>query len=136
MENLIEYGILSHKYLIYAYLAVLLFHIFIVIKAKDIILYKRFIYIYNPILIIPTLGGVLFSGLVVFTAIGFSIDFANISMIIASIGIIIHEVKRVRELRGVTSDSFKSYKRLAFRYLGSNIVLVLIVVVIAVKFSS
>ena len=131
-------GLLAHKYLIYAYLAVLVFHLYklLRVKVEDLAAYKRFMLVYNPMLVLPTLGGILFSGLVIFTAIGFSFDVANSVMIIAAVGLVMHEFKRAKELQPTLKEEFAQYKKRALRYLGTNIFIIFVTIFIAVKFAS
>jgi len=124
MDYMISYGIAAHKWLIYAYIAVLFFHLFKLIKAEDASRYRKFMLIYNPATTLPTLGGVLFSGLVMLTVSGFAFNPANIIMIIASIGMIIHEFKRAKELRYTPNAEFSTYKKRALRYIATNLFLV------------
>jgi len=136
MEYMLHYGLLAHKYLIYAYIAVLFFHLAVLLKSEDGSRYRRFMLIYNPMLILPTLGGVLFSGLVLLTVNQFSFDIANSVMIVASIGLIIHEYKRAKELRLTPNAEFSHYKKRALRYLATNIFIVFVTTFIAIKFAS
>ena len=136
MDYMMQMGLLAHKYLIYAYLAVLAFHLFKLLTVKDVSAYKRFMLVYNPMLIIPTLGGVMLSGLVMFTAIGFTFDIANSAMVVASIGLLMHEFKRAKELQPTLKEEFGSYKKRALRYIGSNFVIIFATIFIAVKFAS
>lgn len=131
-----QMGLLAHKYLIYSYIAVLFFHLFKLLRAEDITAYRKFMLIYNPMLILPTLGGVMLSGLVMFTVNGFDFDIANTTMIVASLGLMIHEFKRAKELRSTLKEEFDGYKKRAIRYIGSNFVIVFVTIFIAVKYAS
>ncbi len=135
MDYMMHMGLLAHKYLIYAYLAVLTLHLFKLLNVKDVSAYKRFMLIYNPMLVIPTLGGVMLSGLVMFAAIGFRFDIANSAMIVASAGLLMHEFKRSKELQPTLKEEFGSYKKRALRYIGSNFVIVFVTTFVAVKFA-
>ena len=136
MDYMMHAGLLAHKYLIYSYIAVLFFHLFKLLRADDITAYRKFMLIYNPMLVLPTLGGVLFSGLVMFTAIGFDFNVASSTMIVASIGLIIHEFKRAKELRYTTKEEFSAYKKRALRYIATNLFLVFVTTFIGVKFGA
>ena len=136
MEYMLTSGLLAHKYLIYSYLAVLFFHLFKLIKAEDPSSYRRFMIIYNPMLTLPTLGGVLFSGLVLLTAMGFTFNTANIIMIVAALGMVMHEFKRSRELKLTPNSEFASYKKRALRYILTNIALVFLTTFLAIFFRS
>ena len=135
MDYMMHAGLLAHKYLIYSYIAVLFFHLFKLLRAEDVSAYRKFMLIYNPMLVLPTLGGVLLSGLVMFTAIHFEFNIANSVMIIAAVGLVMHEFKRAKELRYTTSDEFPKYKKRAMRYLLTNLALIFVATFIGVKFS-
>ena len=135
MDYMMHAGLLAHKYLIYSYIAVLFFHLFKLLKAEDASRYRKFMLIYNPMLVLPTLGGVLLSGLVMFTAMHFNLNIATGAMIVASIGLIVHEFKRAKELRYTPNEEFATYKKRALRYIATNLFLVFITTFIGVKFS-
>ena len=135
MDSMIHAGLLAHKYLIYSYIAVLFFHLFKLLRADDITAYRKFMLIYNPMLTLPTLGGVLLSGLVMFTAMQFQFNIANSVMIVAAVGIVMHEFKRAKELRYTTNEEFPTYKKRALRYLLTNLLLIFVTTFIGVKFS-
>ena len=136
MDYMMQMGLLAHKYLVYGYLAVLVYHLYKLLRVEDVSAYKRFMLVYNPMLILPTLGGVMLSGLVMFTAIGFHFNIANSAMIVASLGLVIHEFKRAKELQPTLKEEFGSYKKRALRYIGSNFVIIFGTVFVAVKFAS
>ncbi len=136
MDYMMHAGLLAHKYLIYSYIAVLFFHLFKLLRADEITAYRKFMLVYNPMLILPTLGGVLLSGLVMLTAMHFTFNIANSVMIAASLGLIIHEFKRAKELRYTTAEDFPVYKKKALRYIASNLILVFVATFVGVKFSS
>ncbi len=135
MDYMLHIGLLAHKYLIYSYIAVLFFHIFKLVKVEDVTHYRRFMLIYNPMLTLPTLGGVIFSGLVMFTALDFHFDTAIVIMIIAAIGMIVHEFKRAKELKTTLKEEFGTYRKRALRYLATNLFLVFLTTFLAIKFS-
>lgn len=136
MDYMLQMGLVSHKYLIYAYLAVLAFHLYKLLNVKDVSAYKRFMLVYNPMLVLPTLGGVMLSGLVMFTAMGFTFNVANTAMIIASVGLVAHEFKRAKELQPTLKEEFGNYKKRAIRYIATNFFIIFVTIVIAVKFAS
>ena len=135
MDYMMQSGLFAHKYLIYSYIAVLFFHIFKLVKAEDIGRYRRFMLVYNPMLTLPTLGGVMLSGLVMLTALHFVFDTANIIMIIASLGMTVHEFKRSKELKTTFKEEFGAYRKRALRYLATNLFLVFLTTFLAIKLS-
>ncbi len=134
MDYMMHVGLLAHKYLIYSYIAVLFLHLFKLLRTDDITTYRKFMLIYNPMLVLPTLGGIVLSGFVMFTAMHFSFNVANSVMIVASIGLVVHEFKRARELRYTTEEDFPIYKKRALRYLLTNLFIVFVTTFIGVKF--
>ncbi len=135
MDYMINFGILSHKYLIYSYIFVLFIQIYMLLKAEDINRYKKFVIVFNPMLTLPTIGGVVFSGLVLLTALKFQFNIAIVVMIISSVIMITNERIRVKKLERTLKDEFESYKKFALKLFVLNLFFVFVTTFLAVKLS-
>lgn len=129
MEALYTAGLEIHFVGVFVLLAVVVFNITMLALSHQIIRYAKRLGIVMPIsssLITITI----FTGIVMMATKRFNFSLANISMIILSIIFIVLEVKRYKMLKYETDikqeNAFAQYKQKAFRFLGIEMALLVV----------
>ncbi|HQS66807.1 MAG TPA: hypothetical protein PLM93_06455 [Sulfuricurvum sp.] len=129
MEALYTTGLEIHFVGVVVLLAVVMFNIIMLALSHQIIRYAKRLRIVIPIswgLITITI----FTGIVMMAAKHLTFSLANIAMIILSIIFIILEIKRYKILKYETDirqkGALTEYKRKAFRYLGIEMLLLIV----------
>lgn len=121
MESLYTFGLDIHTVGVLVLMGVVMFNILMLAFSKNIILYARRMRIVMPISA-SLIALILFTGAVVMAAKHLSFSVANSAMIVLGIVMIILEAKRYKTLKRRTdierSDAFEGYKKKAFRFLG------------------
>jgi len=126
MEALYTAGLEIHFVGVVVLLSVVMFNIIMLALSQQIVRYAKRLRIVMPIsssLIIITI----FTGIVMMAAKHLNFSLANVAMIILSILFIVLEVKRYKILKHETNikqdNAFVQYKQKAFRFLGIEMAL-------------
>jgi glucan phosphoethanolaminetransferase (alkaline phosphatase superfamily) len=129
MEALYTAGLEIHFVGVVVLLAIVIFNITMLALSNQIIRYVKRLRIVMPIssaLIVITI----FTGIVMMAAKHLNFSLANIAMIVLSILFIVLEVKRYRILKYETDikqeNAFEQYKKKAFRFLGIEMALLIL----------
>ena len=114
INEMYDMGIVTHNYGVILVLIVILINIFILLRTKDIISYKRTMLLFNPIGS-TAIGVVIFTGLIMMAAKHLEFNIPNIAMIIFAIIMVYLEVKRSLKLKHLSTkeenvlDKHKSF---------------------------
>jgi glucan phosphoethanolaminetransferase (alkaline phosphatase superfamily) len=129
MEALYTAGLEIHFVGVFVLLAVVIFNIIMLALSYQIIRYAKRLRIVMPIssaLIII----IIFTGIVMMAAKHLNFSLANIAMIVLSILFIVLELKRYKILKHETDikqeNAFVQYKKKAFRFLGIEMALLVV----------
>jgi len=122
MNEMYSMSIVTHYWSVIGVLGVVFLNMFVLMSAKDIKKYRKFMSVFTPIGSV-LIGSVIFTGVVMMTAKHLDFTLANIVMIIFAVVFIVMEVKRAKELKfaDVKLDEYKLY---AFKILIAEIVVI------------
>jgi len=98
INEMYSMGITTHNYGVILVLIVILINVFILLRTKDIISYKRTMLLFNPIGS-TAIGVVIFTGIIMMAAKHLEFNIPNIAMIIFAIIMVYLEVKRSLKLK-------------------------------------
>jgi len=98
INEMYNMGIVTHNYGVILVLIVILINVFILLRTKDIISYKRTMLLFNPIGS-TAIGVVIFTGIIMMAAKHLEFNIPNIAMIIFAIIMVYLEVKRSLKLK-------------------------------------
>ncbi len=119
MNEMYEMSIVTHYYSVIGILMVIFVNAFVLIKATELIKYKRQMSIFTPIGSLA-IGGIIFTGVVMMAAKHLDFTLENIIMIAFAIAIIVLEVKRAKSLKYMNPKkerALEAYKPFALRIL-------------------
>jgi len=110
MNEMYSMSIVTHYWSVIGVLVVIFLNMFMLVNAKDIKKYRKFMSVFTPIGSV-LIGSVIFTGIVMMAAKHLDFTLANIVMIVFAIVFIVMEVKRAKELKfaDVKLDMYKSY---------------------------
>ena len=121
MEAMYKTGLNIHYFGVIVLMGVVLFNIMMLALSHHIIRYAKRMRIVMPISG-SLIALILFTGVVMMAAKHLEFTFANVTMIVMAIVMIILEAKRYKTLKRRTDitqeDAFGDYKKKAFRFLG------------------
>lgn len=129
MEALYSLGLEIHTVGVIVLLAVVMFNIMMLALSREVIRYSK-----RMRIVMPTSASLIavaiFTGAIMMAAKHLNFTFANVSMIVVSILLIVLEAKRYRILKRQTDikqeNAFAQYKVKAFRLLGIELLLLLV----------
>jgi len=127
MNEMYEMSIVTHYYSVIGVLAVVIGHLIMLIKAKDVSKYARAFNISMP-LGMMVLSAVIFTGVVMMTSKHLDFTLANIIMIIIAVIMIILENIRSSSLKDDNKEeknAFENYKKVAIKILLLETLLIL-----------
>ncbi|QOY54466.1 hypothetical protein HUE87_11395 [Candidatus Sulfurimonas marisnigri] len=119
MNEMYDMSIVTHNYGVMSVLGVILINVFMLLRAKDITKYRRFMRLFMPIGSIA-ISVIIFTGIVMMAAKHLEFTLANIAMIIFALAIIVLEVKRSSRLKYLNKkeqNAFSEYKIFALKVL-------------------
>ena len=129
MEALYTTGLEIHFVGVVVLLSVVMFNIIMLALSHQIIRYAKRFRIVMPISV-SLITITIFTGIVMMAAKHLHFSFANVAMIVVSIIFIVLEFKRYKILKYETSikqeDAFLEYKGKAFRFLGVEMLLLIV----------
>jgi 4-amino-4-deoxy-L-arabinose transferase-like glycosyltransferase len=129
MEAMYKTGLNIHYFGVVVLMGVVLFNIMMLALSHHVIRYAKRMRIVMPISS-SFIALILFTGAVMMAAKHLSFTLANIAMIVIAIVMIILEAKRYKTLKRKTDitqeGSFAEYKKKAFRFLGIEMSLLLL----------
>ncbi|MCK4737917.1 MAG: hypothetical protein KAT10_05085 [Sulfurimonas sp.] len=123
MNEMYDMSIVAHNYGVMSVLVVILINMFMLLRAKDISKYMRFVSIFTPIGS-TTIGLIIFTGVIMMAAKHLDFTIANIAMIIFAVILIFLEVKRTSKLKYLNKKEkgiLKKYKSFAFKILALEV---------------
>lgn len=130
MEALYTIGLEIHTVGVLVLMGVVMFNILMLSLSKNIILYAKRMRIVMPISA-SLIALILFTGAIMMAAKHLHFTFPNLIMIVAGIVMIILEAKRYKTLKRRTDisqdNAFEGYKSKAFRFLGIEFGMMLII---------
>lgn len=130
MEALYTIGLEIHTVGVLVLMGVVMFNILMLSLSKNIILYAKRMRIVMPISG-SLIALILFTGAIMMAAKHLHFTFPNLIMIVAGIVMIILEAKRYKTLKRRTDisqeNAFEGYKSKAFRFLGIEFGMMLII---------
>jgi hypothetical protein len=129
METLYTMGLEIHTVGVIVLMGVVMFNIAMLALSKQIVVYVKRMRIVMPISA-SLIALVLFTGSIMMAVKHSQFTFANLVMIVSGIVMIVLEVKRYRTLKYKSNihdeNSFGEYKNKAFRYLGSEMAILIL----------
>jgi len=108
MNEMYNMSIVTHYYSVWAVFGVILLNLFMIIKANNIEVYKRFNTLFMPIGSM-FIASVIFTGVIMMAAKHLDFSIENILMIIIGASIIILEAKRTKKLKYLKNDNFPAF---------------------------
>ncbi len=123
INEMYDMSIVAHNYGVMSVLVVILINMFMLLRAKDISKYMRFVSIFTPIGS-TTIGLIIFTGVIMMAAKHLDFTIANIAMIIFAVILIFLEVKRTSKLKYLNKKEkgiLKKYKSFAFKILALEV---------------
>ncbi len=129
MNEMYDMSIVTHNFGVMGVLAVIFINVTMLLRAKEIVRYKRVMRLITPINFISIVG-VVFTGVVMMAAKHLDFTIENIIMILISIVLIILEAKRAKKLKYAstkTPNVLENFKPYASKLLLSEIVLILLI---------
>lgn len=130
MEAMYTMGLEIHTFGIMMLLGVVVFNIVMLLLSQHIVRYAKRMRIVMPISA-SLIALILFTGTVMMAAKHLQFSFANSAMIVIGIAMIVLEAKRYAILKRRTDiakeGAFAEYKRKAFRLLGAEAVLLIVI---------
>lgn len=129
MNEMYDMSIVTHNFGVMGVLAVIFINVAMLLRAKEIVRFKRVMRLITPINFISIVG-VMFTGVVMMAAKHLDFTIENIIMIIISIVLIVLEAKRAKRLKYAstkTPNVLEDFKPFAFKLLLSEIVLILLI---------
>lgn len=132
MEAMYQMGLQIHDVALIVLGGVVVFNLLMLMMAKHIVRYARRMRIVMPISA-TLIATVIFTGAVMMAAKHLAFTAANIAMMLSSVVFIVFEAKRYSILKRKTDihaeGAFELYKRIAYRLLGSEMAILLIIAV-------
>lgn len=129
MNEMYDMSIVTHNFGVMGVLAVIFINLTMLLRAKEIVRYKRVMRLITPINFISIVG-VVFTGVVMMAAKHLDFSVENIVMIFISIVLIVLEAKRAKRLKyssTKTPNVLEDFKPFALKLLLSEIVLILLI---------
>ena len=123
INEMYDMNIVTHNYGVMFILGVILLNLVMLLRAKDVKKYTRFMSIFMPIGSLG-IGLIVFTGVIMMAAKHLDFTIANIAMIIFAIILIVLEVKRSSKLKYLNKkeeDVFKKYKLFAIKVLALEV---------------
>ena len=119
MNEMYDMSIVTHNYGVIGILVVIFVNAFVLIKAKELVKYKRQMSLFTPIGSLA-IGGILFTGVIMMAAKHLDFTLENIIMIVFAVAIIVLEVKRAKSLKYMNpakERALEAFKPFALRIL-------------------
>ena len=129
MNEMYDMSIVTHNFGVMGILAVILINVIMVLRAKEIINYKRQMRIFTPIGS-TAIGFIIFTGVIMMAAKHLDFTVENIVMIVFAVAIIVLEVKRAKTLKYTnpeTKNALDNFKSLAIKILLAEVILTLVI---------
>ncbi|MCK4875099.1 MAG: hypothetical protein KAS26_04545 [Sulfurimonas sp.] len=123
MNEMYDMSIVAHNYGVMAVLGVILLNLIMLLRAKDVKKYTRFMSIFMPIGSLG-IGLIIFTGVIMMAAKHLDFTLANIAMIIFATILIVLEVKRSSKLKYLNKkeeNAFKEYKIFSIKVLALEV---------------
>ena len=127
MNEMYDMSIVTHNFGVISILAVILINVFMMLRAKEIIKYKRQMTLFTPIGS-TAIGVIIFTGIIMMAAKHLEFTIENIVMIVFAIAIIVLEVKRAKTLKYIDTkapNALENFKSLGLKILLSETLLTL-----------
>lgn len=131
MNAMYDMGIVTHNWGVMAVLSAVVLNLLFLFAIKSRVKYARVMTLYTPI-VGTTIGMVIFTGVVMMAAKHLDFTLENIAMIVASVLLILLEVKRSKNLGSVDKKEEKSF--LEHRMYALKIFLAQIFVLLGISF--
>lgn len=129
MEEMYQTGLQIHDAALIVLGGVVIFNLAMLMMSQHVVRYARRMRIVMPISA-TLITAIIFTGTVMMAAKHLSFTIANGAMIIASVAMIVFEAKRYSILKRKTDihseDGFMGYKKKAYRLLGGEMAMILI----------
>ncbi len=123
INEMYDMSIVAHNYGVMAVLGVILLNLIMLLRAKDVKKYTRFMSIFMPIGSLG-IGLIIFTGVIMMAAKHLDFTLANIAMIIFATILIVLEVKRSSKLKYLNKkeeNAFKEYKIFSIKVLALEV---------------
>ena len=123
INEMYDMSIVAHNYGVMAVLGVILLNLIMLLRAKDVKKYTRFMSIFMPIGSLG-IGLIIFTGVIMMAAKHLDFTLANIAMIIFATILIVLEVKRSSKLKYLNKkeeSAFKEYKTFSIKVLALEV---------------
>lgn len=127
MNEMYDMSIVTHNYGVFGVLGMIFIHFWMLLRAKDIKKYARFMLLFMPFGI-TTIGTVIFTGVIMMASKHLDFSIENIIMIIFAIALIVLENKRSKTLQRLDKKddySLDYYKPSAYKIFAIEIFLTL-----------
>ena len=123
INEMYDMSIVAHNYGVMSILGVILLNLVMLLRAKDVKKYTRFMSLFMPIGSLG-IGAVIFTGVIMMAAKHLQFTMPNIAMIIFAVILIFLEVKRSSKLKYLNKkeeNAFKEYKTFSIKVLALEV---------------
>ena len=123
INEMYDMSIVAHNYGVMSILGVILLNLIMLLRAKDVKKYTRFMSLFMPIGSLG-IGLIIFTGVIMMAAKHLDFTLANIAMIIFATILIVLEVKRSSKLKYLNKkeeSAFKEYKTFSIKVLALEV---------------